>query len=406
MIPQTNRKKKINFLFSDTGGGHRSSAEAIIEALELEYPGVFDTRMIDIFRDYAPHPFRDVSKLYPHMTRSPLVWEAGYRISDGRRKAQLLNQITWPYIRQAAMRLVAQNPCDLFVSVHPFANRAFINITSKRDIPFATVVTDMVSAHSFWFDPRADLVIVPTDDARKVGIENGMPRSRITVAGQPVAERFRNPHPDKKALKLSLGWESNLPVVLMAGGGDGLGPLERIAHALDEAKLPAHLAIITGRNQALRRKLENRIWQIPVSIYGFVRDMPDMMGASDILVTKAGPGTISEAFIAGLPIILYSRLPGQEDGNVPYVVENKAGVWAPEASQAVEAVQMWLNDPSALAQAAAASKRLARPDATRIIARLLTQQFFAPVVNTPFSETGLGKTTIPALFPAGKHSNP
>jgi 1,2-diacylglycerol 3-beta-galactosyltransferase len=71
-------------------------------------------------------------------------------------------------------------------------------------------------------------------------------------------------------------------------------------------------------------------------VYGFVQDMPDFMRAADVLITKAGPGTISEAFIAGLPMILYSRLPGQEDGNVGYVVDNGAGVWAPRPDAVVQ----------------------------------------------------------------------
>lgn len=394
------RKKKINFLFSDTGGGHRSSAQAIIEALELEYPGYFETRLIDIFHDYAPIPFREASRIYPQITKAPHVWGAGYRISNSRWKADILNQITWPYIRRGAMRLFKQNPCDLFVSVHPLANQAYLNITARHNIPFAIVVTDMVSVHAFWFDARADLVIVPTENARKTGIEYGISPEKIKVAGQPVAERFRNAGTDKNTFKISLGWATDKPVILLVGGGEGMGPLEHIAHAIDEARLPARLVIIAGRNKALRKKLESRQWQIPVNVYGFVKNMPDMMAASDILVTKAGPGTISEAFIAGLPIVLYNRLPGQEEGNVTYVTDNKAGVWAPEVNEVVLAIRMWLDYPSGLAEASSASRKMARPDATRKIARLLKNQFFESeqevVASGSLKSTSLSLKTHPA----------
>ncbi len=377
-MTQPGRKKKINFLFSDTGGGHRSSAQAIIEALELEFPGFFETQLIDIFHDYAPIPFRDASRIYPRITRMPQVWEAGYRISNSPRNAELLNQMTWPYIRRGAIKLVKQNPCDLFVSVHPLANQAYLNVTARHKIPFATVVTDMVSVHAFWFDPRADLVIVPTDDARTTGIQHGMPADRIRVVGQPVAERFRVPAADRRAIRNEQGWQEDLPVILLVGGGEGMGPLERIAQAIDDARLPAQLAIIAGRNHSLQRRLEERQWQIPVSVYGFVKNMPELMAASDILVSKAGPGTISEAFIAGLPMVLYARLPGQEDGNVTYVTRSKAGVWAPEINEVIMALRMWLDYPSARAEASAASRRMARPEATRQIARLLKNRFFTP----------------------------
>ncbi len=76
--------------------------------------------------------------------------------------------------------------------------------------------------------------------------------------------------------------------------------------------------------------------------------MPDFMRASDCLITKAGPGTISEAFIAGLPMILYSYMPGQEDGNIDYVVNEGAGVWAPRPELVVSALRRWLNDPKSI----------------------------------------------------------
>jgi 1,2-diacylglycerol 3-beta-galactosyltransferase len=99
--------------------------------------------------------------------------------------------------------------------------------------------------------------------------------------------------------------------------------------------------------------------------------MPDFMRAADILVTKAGPGTISEALNAGLPMILYSRLPGQEDGNVNYVVSEGAGVWAPTPEQIVASLRLWINHPIERSQAAAACRRLARPQAARRIAQIL-----------------------------------
>ena len=134
------------------------------------------------------------------------------------------------------------------------------------------------------------------------------------------------------------------------------------------------LVIVTGRNKELRKQLEQHPWQIPVQIYGFVTDMPDFMRASDVLISKAGPGTISEAFIAGLPVILYSKMPGQEDGNVDFVVVEGAGVWAPQPHQAVATLRIWLDQPETRAAASANALRLARPDASRRIARLLVQK--------------------------------
>ena len=163
-------------------------------------------------------------------------------------------------------------------------------------------------------------------------------------------------------------------MILLVGGGEGMGPLEKIAHAINDSGLQASMAIVCGRNAKLKTTLETYQWNIPTHIYGFTRDMPNFMAAADILVTKAGPGTISEALIAGLPIIIYSRLPGQEDGNVFYVVNHKAGVWAPHPERVVAAIQEWILDPPKRQKAVEACLAIAKPDAAVKIAGIIAEQ--------------------------------
>jgi 1,2-diacylglycerol 3-beta-galactosyltransferase len=129
------------------------------------------------------------------------------------------------------------------------------------------------------------------------------------------------------------------------------------------------LAIVAGRNERLKASLEKHIWPVPTIIYGFTKEMPDFMRAADVLVTKAGPGTIAEAFNAHLPIILYARLPGQEDGNVTYVRECGAGVWAPTTPRVVSTLRNWVNNPDVREKVVDACRRAARPEASITIAR-------------------------------------
>lgn len=380
MTRRTHDRPHILFLFSDTGGGHRSAAQAIIEAIDLEFPGSISHEMVDIFREYAPPPLHLAPEIYPPLTRMPTVWGMGYHLSDGPRRTRLFNRMLWPYVQWGLTRLMREHPSDLIVSVHQLPNNPMARAIavrqkeSGRKVPFATVVTDLVSTHAAWYTPRADLIVVPTTAAYRKAVGLGIRPEQMEVVGLPVAERFCQPAGEKAAIRARLGWPQDRPVVLMVGGGDGMGPLEPTAKAIDTARLPAALAIVAGRNKKLKEKLEKHPWQIPTMIHGFVTDMPDFMRAADILVTKAGPGTISEAFIAGLPMILYARLPGQEDGNVGYVVSNEAGVWAPSPVKVVDALRCWLNDPAERERAATACLRLARPHASREIARLLAAQ--------------------------------
>jgi 1,2-diacylglycerol 3-beta-galactosyltransferase len=376
MSPRKADRPNIVFLFSDTGGGHRSAAQAIIEAIELEYPGQVTCEMVDIFREYAPPPLHLAPEIYPPLTRMPTVWGMGYRASDGSRRTRFFYQMIWPYIRWGMARLIREHACDLIVSVHQLPNAPCTRAiqASKRNIPFTTVVTDLVTTHAAWYAKRADLIIVPTSVAYRKALKVGIRPEQMEIVGLPVADKFCKPMGNPSEIRARLGWPQERPVVLLVGGGDGMGPFEPTAKAIDAARLPITLVIVTGRNKRLKERLEKHAWRTPAIIHGFVTDMPDFMRAADILVTKAGPGTISEAFIAGLPMILYAKLPGQEDGNVSYVVSNNAGVWAPRPDEVVKAVRCWLDSPQDRAQAIEACKRLARPNASRDIARLLATQ--------------------------------
>jgi 1,2-diacylglycerol 3-beta-galactosyltransferase len=368
---QNEQPPHILFLFSDTGGGHRSAVEAIIEALNLEFHDRITTEMVDIFRQYSPPPLKYAPKIYPTLTRLPEMWALGYRISNGRRRVHLIADSMYPYIRRSIHRLVVEHPSDMIVSVHQLTNATVLRVLRRRPMQFVTVVTDLVSTHAFWYDNRADLVIAPTEAARKRGLANGLRQDQIVVAGMPVAERYCRPLGDPIQLRARLNWPIDQPVILLVGGGEGMGPLEDTAYAIDEARLPATLVVVAGRNRRLRARLLAHPWQQRTLTYGFVRDMPDFMRAANILVTKAGPGTISEAFIAGLPMVLYSKIPGQEDGNVDYVVKEGAGVWEPDPGLVPVILRRWLAHPDERRKIADASLRLARPQATRQIARIL-----------------------------------
>jgi 1,2-diacylglycerol 3-beta-galactosyltransferase len=373
MSQRPTERPQILFLFSDTGGGHRSAAEAIIEALQLEVGDQVATKMVDFFKDYTPAPFNRVPVWYPQMVRLPQAWGLGYRLSNGNRRARFLTTTVYPYVRRNMRQLVKHHPSDLIVSVHPLANAPVLRALGKSRPPFITVVTDLVTTHALWYNRRTDLCIVPTEQAGQRAYRNGLKSHQVKIVGLPVAERFCTPLGDKIELRQQLGWPQDLPIILLVGGGDGMGPIRKTAQAIAASGMPAALAIIAGRNQALKESLEAESWPMPTFVYGFVREMPTFMRAADILVTKAGPGTITEAINAELPIILYSRLPGQEEGNVEYVVSEGVGVWAPQPNLIVSALWDWIKYPEKRQKAILACRRLARPHAAREIAQILVE---------------------------------
>ena len=371
MDNKPDKKPDVTFLFSDTGGGHRAAAEAIIEALHNEFGDQVETKMVDFLKDYAPAPFNRLPDLYPDLVKLPELWGAFFDLSDGRPQARLVTSTFWPIVRRAAKRLVREHHSEVLVSVHPIVNSFALRALGKNRPPYITVVTDLVSTHALWYDHRTDLVLVPTEMARQRGLDYGMAREKVVVVGEPVSERCSAPLGNKRQLRKKLGWPQGKLTVLLVGGGEGMGPLAETARAIDESGLDVSLVIVAGRNAKLEAELKAVSWENPALIYGFITDMPDFMRAADILVTKAGPGTIAEALNAELPIILYAKLPGQEDGNVDFVEQEGVGVWAPDPPKVVRTLTRWAVRPKERQQVIENCRRAARPDASRKIARIV-----------------------------------
>ena len=122
--------------------------------------------------------------------------------------------------------------------------------------------------------------------------------------------------------------------------------------------------MVCGRNEALARKLRQRTWPVPVRVEGFVNNMSDWMAASDLIVSKAGPGTIAEALIRGLPIVLSGYLPGQEQPNVKFVTDNGAGAFSRNPDTIAQIAVEWLANPDKLKRRSETAKKMGRPNST------------------------------------------
>lgn len=368
----TTTPKRILFLMSDTGGGHRAAAEAIEEAIHHLYPNRCQVSIVDIWRRYTPWPLNRLPDTYSWLVGPGLpLWNVLWRLQSPGSLSFLAFSLS-PWLKGRIRRLLDQERPDLVVTVHPLLNHTPLRVMRSLgiEVPFITVVTDMVTAPLAWFCPDADFCTVPTEPARQVALKAGLDPARVEVVGQPVSLRFVHGVGDKAALRGKLGLDLNRPVVLIAGGGEGFGPIYDITRTVAGQVSQAQLLVVCGRNKELKARLEAIDWPAPTHIFGFVTNMPELMSAADILISKAGPGMISEAFIAGLPLILFGYIPGQENGNVTFVREHGAGAYAEDPREIARIVGDWLRPGSPqLQEMAARAAALARPDASLNIAR-------------------------------------
>ncbi|BFI07319.1 1,2-diacylglycerol 3-beta-galactosyltransferase [Marchantia polymorpha subsp. ruderalis] len=238
-------------------------------------------------------------------------------------------------------------------------------------IPFTTVITDLSTCHPTWFHRSVTKCFCPTKDVEQRALKAGLLPSQLRVHGLPIRPGFGKPTKPKVELRRDLGMNEELPAVLLMGGGEGMGPVESTARALcdslydnNKRKPVGQLVVICGRNKKLVKTLESLDWKCPVKIEGFVTNMVEWMAASDCVISKAGPGTIAEATIRGLPMVLNSYIAGQEVGNVSFVVDNGAGKYCDKPKEIAGLVADWFGSKAAeLERMASNAKKLGRPDA-------------------------------------------
>eukprot|EP00668_Euglena_longa_P000741 GGOE01000894.1.p1 GENE.GGOE01000894.1~~GGOE01000894.1.p1 ORF type:complete len:459 (-),score=127.96 GGOE01000894.1:565-1899(-) len=375
-------KKRVLILMSDTGGGHRASANAVAAALEELMPGALDLHIVDVLTEFGVWPLGNAVQDYKTLLRRPAVYGFCYWMMQQPMVRPCAESLAHLTNTAGFRRCFEEHQPDLVVSVHPFMQSLSLRALEQlgggqRRVPFATVVTDLASCFPSWFHPKVDLCIVPSDELRQEARRCGVPSTCLRQLGLPVRREFwaGPPSPtDKPALRHKLGLPADRRLVVLMGGGDGIGLLEAIAtqlHTQLASQLPttSQLLIICGSNAALQQKLAAHPWStVPVHVKGYTPAMATVMAAADILVTKAGPGTITEACLSGLPCIVSGFIPGQEAGNVSFVEKSGFGVHTPDPKKIAETAVAWLKDDAKWAELSAAACRAAKPDATLDIA--------------------------------------
>ena len=384
-------------------------------------------------------PYRTLVDSYKHLSAHPRQWQFLYHLS---------NTLPWEIMtdihsrltceRKVRRRIASYNP-DVIVSVHPamqytplVAARKISKATGKK-IPFFTVVTDLGAGHCTWFQKNTDKMYVASDRIRRLAKRRGRTADeRIVMTGLPIrpdfaiqAEKMGDRTSDEgraycRKMKETLGLDPNKPMVLLMGGGEGVGNLDKLVDELyfDFVKqgVDATICVICGRNIKLEQGLTERNWDsvlkgehkrlkkrhflkrlfrrnrskrmeeamdrsldqqdephkkgsVSVAGLGFVSNIADYMVAADILVSKAGPGTIAEAAAVGLPVMLTSFLPGQEAGNVDFVIEKGFGdfISATEPEEMAQEVTSWLQDQELMTNMSKAAQITGQPTAAEDI---------------------------------------
>jgi 1,2-diacylglycerol 3-beta-galactosyltransferase len=379
------------FLIADTGGGHRAGASAVARRLEIDHPGEFDVHIVDPTSTGSKTLLAHTADLYgPLIHRARWIWAAMYHATNSAAAMGLMQRSALLPLRATLRGLLTSLRPAAVVSFHPLLNHLAaqaVHAEPACSVPVITVITDLVDVHAGWACRDVDAVVIPSpgglDRCRRAGI----PASRCHQLGLPVDSSFARPFPDdaeRRTLRDRLGLAQDRFTVLVCSGADGSGGLPRRARAIAQSGLDVGLAVICGRNHSARRQLAGLRDSSghPVPVLGFVDNMAEWMRAADVVVTKAGPGTIVEALCSGLPLLLTWYIPGQESGNLEWLVDIGAGRYVPGRRELVDAIaELSAPDSPGLATMRAAVAGAARPQATEQIAALIADMARAPAAR-------------------------
>lgn len=322
-------KRPILILTTAFGEGHNAAARNLAEALRALEPD----REVEI-RDLFAEAYGPLYRVMRHgyflfINHLPGLWRIFYRLLDRDRNAPKRVAVYKRAARLLSLTVRENNP-SVIVSVYPGYNHLLDHLHGGATRPFrtVTVVTDSISINSIWYRGHSDLYLVPNEETAQIMEEAGVPRSLLKVSGFPVPPVFSTLRGTRETPS-----PGRLPKILYLanpGQKNAVEILRRLAE-LEEIELTA----ACGRDDTLRRELQNvaSSFAHPVTVEGWMEDLPKRIASSHLVIAKAGGATVQECLAAATPLIMSQVIPGQEEGNAELLVKADCGCVAtsPEA---------------------------------------------------------------------------
>ena len=290
----------------------------------------------------------------------PDLYDRIYKFADGRKVGVSARFLSSALMYLPFTRLLKKFRPDIVICTHPFPEAAaslwkFLHAKSDKNFLLAAVLTDY-SLHEIWIFGEVDAYFVATDDMRRELANHCRAGQKIFATGIPIDESFSS------AEKVS----TSRTTILIMGGGLGLGSIEETLRELDKISMPLKIIVVAGQNENLLARLKRMKISHELELRGYVSDVDKLMAAADLLITKPGALTMTEAFAAGLPLILHAPIPGPEALNAAYAINHGAAISVGERkiSAVVEEV---LAEPARLIEMKRCAKEISRPLAAKEI---------------------------------------
>ena len=368
--------RKVLLLSVSAGAGHVRAAEALRLYAQAEFAGV-EALHLDVM-DFASSAFR---KLYADayiklVNKHPAVWGMLYKITSDARSDATFNKMRRSIERMNTRALrarIAEFAPDAIICTH-FLPAEILMHESRRGrlhVPVWVQVTDF-DLHRMWVIPHMTGYFAANDEIGFRMRTLGMDGAAVHVVGIPIVPAFAQPL-SRAQCAAEIGVDPQRRSLLLMGGGAGVGHLEQVAQSLLALEQDFQLVVLAGRNAAALKRLQDMAPRYPGRLFphGFTHQVERLMACADLVVTKPGGLTTSECLAMGTPMIVHSPIPGQEERNADYLMEQGVALKAVDPVGLAYRVNTLLAAPQRLAQMSERARALARPHAARDVLRIV-----------------------------------
>jgi processive 1,2-diacylglycerol beta-glucosyltransferase len=313
------------------GAGHLQAAGALEEAWKSLRPQDA-LEKLDVL-DFTPRLYRKayVEGYVQLVERAPELWGHLFKKTDNPALVRKLTRSRRALANVTAPRFISRlrkfRP-HVVLCTHYMPLEIMGHLRSKANLKpeplTASIVTDF-EAHALWMEPGVNLYCVAAEETKARLVARGVPEENVKVTGIPIASKFSRPI-DAAAVRKRFGLRDDLPILLLLGGGFGMGPVSEIMQELNKLTSPVQVIVVCGRNEELRRELAVLEKRHPTHVMGFVTNMEEFLSIADLVITKPGGLTTSEALALGKPILIFNPIPGQEAANSDFLLEHGAAI--------------------------------------------------------------------------------
>jgi processive 1,2-diacylglycerol beta-glucosyltransferase len=361
---------KILVVSVKAGAGHLKAAEAVEAAFAKYQPGA-EVKNVDLL-DYSNELIKYLyGKMYLDVVKAlPELYAYSYKHYGSSKKFVKPRFLFDRFNFSDLFRLVEDFEPDIVVATHFISGAVLENYRRKKKKRYriAVTLTDY-EFHPVWLVSNVDRYFTATEEVKSSLLFYGIPPDKIVASGIPVHPKFSEKK-DRKELLVKYGLSNRSPVILISAGSFGVTPLGEVIADFKAIEDEFQIVVVCGNNTELKRELEVKQKSEPRlrKVFGFVDFMDELMALGDLLITKPGGITVSESIAAGLPMIFIEPIPGQEEANADYLVEQGAGIKARNLPVLLYKLSQLIKDPEKLADMSRRAKAISRPYAAKTIA--------------------------------------